>query len=154
MLVDSGRPWTGLLGERLQRTLGPLLARVRVLPRMAHADFLQSLAAADVVLDPFYFSGCNSSCDAFALGAPVVTLPGFLLPGRFTLGLYEEMGVEGCVARSPEEFVEIALRVGNDRSFREGMVKRISESSARLFDRPDCGRELGAALLRIAEESR
>jgi protein O-GlcNAc transferase len=154
MLVDSGRPWTGLLGERLQRTLGPLLARVRVLPRMAHADFLQSLAAADVVLDPFYFSGCNSSCDAFALGAPVVTLPGFLLPGRFTLGLYEEMGVEGCVARSPEEFVEIALRVGNDRSFREGMVERISESSARLFDRPDCGRELGAALLRIAEESR
>jgi len=154
MLVDSGRPWTGLLGQRLQRTLGPLLARVRILPRMAHADFLQFLAAADVVLDPFYFSGCNSTCDAFALGAPVVTLPGFLLPGRFTLGLYEEMGVEGCIARSPEEFVEIALRLGKDRGFREGIVKRISENSARLFERPDCGQALGAALLRIAEESR
>jgi predicted O-linked N-acetylglucosamine transferase (SPINDLY family) len=118
---------------------------------MQHQDFLQHLAAADVVLDPFYFGGCNSSCDAFSLAAPVVTLPGFLLPGRFTLGLYREMRMEDCIARSPEEFVEIALRLGGDADLRESIRKRIAERSERLFDRPDTGRALGRALLEIAE---
>ena len=154
MLVDSARPWTGQLAQRLSRTLGAVGARVRLLPRMRHADFLQHLSAADVVLDPFYFGGCNSSCDTFALGAPIVTLPGFLLPGRFTLGLYKEMNIEECVARSPDEFVDIALRLGHDPAYREEISRRISKNAERLFDRPDCGRALGAALLRIAEERR
>jgi predicted O-linked N-acetylglucosamine transferase (SPINDLY family) len=154
VLVDSGRPWTAQLRGRLRRTLGALEARVRIVPRMAHEYFLQHLAAADVVLDPFYFGGCNSSCDAFALAVPIATLPGFLLPGRFTLGLYGAMGIEGCVASSAAEFVEIALRLGQDERYRESVVEKISQRSARLFDRPDCGQALGAELLRIAEESR
>lgn len=154
VLVDSARPWTGQLGARLQRTLGPLLARVRVLPRMKHADFLQHLASADVVLDTFYFGGCNSSCDAFALSAPVATLPGFLLPGRFTLGLYEELGVTDCIARTPAEFVDIALKLGKERDFRDAVMRGIAKNADRLFDRPDCGVALGEALLQIAEESR
>jgi len=125
-----------------------------LLPRMGHADFLQYLAAADVLLDPFYFGGCNSSCDAFALAAPIVTLPGFLLPGRFTLGLYNELDIKDCLARSTEEFVDIALRLGQDRAYREAIARKISQNSERLFDRPDCGRALGAELLRIAEEKR
>lgn len=151
VLVDSGRPWTAQLRQRLQRTLGALAARVRIAPRMAHADFLRHIAAADVVLDPFYFGGCNSSCDAFALAAPVVTLPGFLLPGRFTLGLYREMGIDGAVARSPQEYVELALAVANSR---EELAAKIERRNSVLFDRPDCGRALGAALLEIAERSR
>lgn len=154
VLVDSGRPWTGLLRNRLRRTLGALESRVRIVPRMSHGDFLQHLAAADVVLDPFYFGGCNSSCDALALAAPIATLPGFLLPGRFTLGLYREIGVEGCVARSPEEFVEIALRLGREADYRDSVARQIAERCARLFDRPDTALALGDELLRIAEAAR
>ncbi len=151
VLVDSGRAWTAQLRRRLEGSLGALAARVRIAPRMAHAEFLRHIAAADVILDPFHFGGCNSSCDAFALGAPVVTLPGFLLPGRFTLGLYREMGIEGAVARSPEEYVELALRIAASP---DELSRKIESRSALLFDRPDCGRALGAALLRIAEEKR
>ena len=104
-----------------------------------------------MILDPFYFGGCNSSCDAFALGAPVVTLPGFLLPGRFTLGLYREMGIEGAVARSPEEYVELALRIAGSRG---ELSAAILGKKDVLFERPDCGKALGAALLRIAEGKR
>jgi predicted O-linked N-acetylglucosamine transferase (SPINDLY family) len=154
VLVDSARPWTGQLAQRLSRTLGALGARVRLLPRMGHADFLQHLTAADVLLDPFYFGGCNSSCDTFALGAPIVTLPGFLLPGRFTLGLYNELDVKDCIARSADEFVDLALRLGQDPAYRAEIAGKISRNAERLFDRPDCGKALGAALLRIAEERR
>jgi predicted O-linked N-acetylglucosamine transferase (SPINDLY family) len=151
VLVDSGRPWTSQLRARLQRSLGALAARVRIAPRMAHAEFLRHIGSADVILDPFYFGGCNSSCDAFALGAPVVTLPGFLLPGRFTLALYREMGIDGAVARSPEEYVELALGIARSR---DELARRIEKRHPVLFERPDCGRALGAALLEIAEKGR
>jgi predicted O-linked N-acetylglucosamine transferase (SPINDLY family) len=150
VLVDSNRPWTGQLRERLRRSLGALASRVRFAPRMTHAQFLEHLAEADVVLDPFYFGGWNSSCDALALGVPVVTLPGFLLPGRYTMGLYREMEIEGCIARSPADYVEIALRLAGD----DGLRMEIRERSERLFDRPDCARALGAALWEIAEKAR
>jgi len=154
VLVDSGRPWTGQLRNRLRRTLGALESRVRVAPRMTHPEFLRHLMSADVVLDTFYFGGCNLSCDAFALELPIVTLPGLLLPGRFTAGLYEKMGIQGCVARTPEDYVDIALRVGRERGYREAIVEQVKERNEQLFNRPDCGRALGAVLLEIAERSR
>src|SRR4029077_3273435 len=86
----------------------------RFIPRSAHRDFLQYIAAADVILDPFHFGGCNSSCDARSRGVPVVTLPGSQLPGRFTLGLYREIDLDDCIADSADEYVEIALRLGRD----------------------------------------
>lgn len=150
VLVDSNRPWTGQLRERLRRTLGPHEARVRIAPRMTHAQFMEHLASADVVLDPFYFGGWNSSLDAFALGLPIATLPGSLLPGRYTLGLYREMDVEDGIARSAGDYVDVALRLARDRTVGETIKAR----SDRLFDRPDCGRALGEALWEIAERTR
>ena len=142
------------LMRRLGRTLGPVASRIRFIPRSAHRDFLQYVAAADVILDPFHFGGCNSSCDALSVGVPVVTLPGAQLPGRFTLGLYKEIGLEGCVARSPEEYVDIALRLGRDAAYRRSVSEQITARCARLFDRPDAALALGEELLRIAGRGR
>ncbi|HYC14016.1 MAG TPA: tetratricopeptide repeat protein [Stellaceae bacterium] len=151
LLVEFLRPGVKeLVCRRFARTLGPLASRVHFLPRMTHRDYLQYLSAADVILDPFHFGGCNSSCDALSLGVPIATLPGAQLPGRFTLGLYKEIGVESCIARSPDEFVEIALRLGRDSDYRRSVSERISAQCARLFDRPDTGVALGKELLRIA----
>jgi predicted O-linked N-acetylglucosamine transferase (SPINDLY family) len=140
-----------LVCQRFARTLGPLASRVHFLPRMNHRDYLHHLSAADVILDPFYFGGCNSSCDALSLGVPIVTLPGAQLPGRFTLGLYREMGLESCIADSPSQFVDIAVRLGRDTDYRKSVSEQISARCERLFDRPDTGVALGEELLRIAE---
>jgi predicted O-linked N-acetylglucosamine transferase (SPINDLY family) len=139
------------LTRRLERTLGRLVSRIRFIPRSAHRDFLQYLAAADVILDPFHFGGCNSSCDSLSLGVPVVTLPGSQLPGRFTLGLYKEIELDSCVARSADEYVDIALRLGRDAEYRRSVSQQISERCARLFDRPDAALALGDELVRIVE---
>src|SRR5205809_2595579 len=138
------------LRRRFELTLGTLASRIRFVPRSEHRKFLQYVAAADIVLDPFHFGGCNSSCDALSLGVPVVTLPGSQLPGRFTLGLYKEIDLDCCVARSADEYVEIALRLGRDAEYRKSVSERISARCARLFDRPDAGLALGEELLRIA----
>jgi len=140
--------------RRLKESLGPLASRIRFIPRSAHRDFLQYIAAADVILDPFHFGGCNSSCDALSLGVPVVTLPGSQLPGRFTLGLYKEIGLDDCIADSADEYVEIALRLGGDGEYRRSVSQQISARCARLFDRPDAALALGEELVRIVERAR
>lgn len=140
--------------RRFGRTLGALASRIRFLPRAAHEDYLQYVAAADVVLDPFHFGGNNSSCEALSLGIPVVTLPAFQLRGRFTLGLYKEIGIDFCIARSAAEYVDIALKLGRDEEYRRWASEQISARSARLFDRPDAGLALGDELLRIVGTAR
>jgi predicted O-linked N-acetylglucosamine transferase (SPINDLY family) len=154
LLLESRKSWADLVRRRFARTLGPLRARVRFLPHMAYRDYLDYLTAADVILDPFHFGGCNSSCDALSLAAPVVTLPGLQLPGRFTLGLYKEIGLDSCIARSAEDFVEIAVRLGRQPDYRKQVSEQIESRSARLFDRPDAGLALGEELLRLAETAR
>jgi len=151
VLLEFLRPsTTEQLRRRFDRTLGALTSRIRFVPRSAHRDFLQHVAAADVVLDPFHFGGNNSSCEALSLGIPVVTLPAFQLRGRFSLGLYREMDLDCCIARSPDEYVEIALRLGRDAKYRKSVSEQISARCARLFDRPDAALALGEELLRIA----
>jgi len=94
------------------------------------------------------------SAEALALGMPVVTLPGFHLPGRFTMGLYRELGIESCIARTPEEFIELSVRMATEPDHRRAVSAQIAERAGALFDRPDSGRILGEALLELAEARR
>jgi predicted O-linked N-acetylglucosamine transferase (SPINDLY family) len=44
------------------------------------------------------------------------------------------MGVLDCVARSAEEYVRIAVRLGSDADWREHVSNRIRESRWRIFE--------------------
>ena len=155
ILLLGGNPrWEQDIRSRLARTLGEVASRVRFMPPASHAEFLAQIAASDVIIDPFHFGGCNTSCEALALGVPVVTLPSFQLPGRFTLGLYREMGIDACIARSEAEFVDLAIRLGTEPDHRRAVSQQIAERAGALFDRPDTGRTLGDELLRLAEAAR
>jgi protein O-GlcNAc transferase len=139
------------LRRRLQRSLGRAAKRVRFLQPLAQRDFHHLLAAADVVLDPFHFGGCNSSCEALALGAPVVTLPGTSIAGRFTAALYAEMGLTECIATSEQDYVVRALRLAKDSDYRRSVTNDLLARNERLFQRPDAAQALAQALLQIVE---
>ncbi len=135
MLVEGRYPrWTELLRERLARSFPDAVERLRFLARMAGERFLTLLWAADAVLDPPQFGSGNSSYEAFALGAPIVTWPGAFMRGRVTAGGYRQMGVQGLVARDGDHYVELAFRLAHDRLFRKEMSARILERSDLLFE--------------------
>ena len=116
VLLEGRVPhWTALLRERFARVMPDVTDRVHWLPALPRPDYLRLLAHSDVVLDPFPFGGGNSSYEALAMGAPVVTRPGALLRGNITAALYAKAGLTGFVAGSAEEYVEIALRAGAER---------------------------------------
>ncbi|MCA9188256.1 MAG: TIGR03032 family protein, partial [Planctomycetales bacterium] len=85
--------WTRMLQARFAQTMPDAVDRIRFLPAMENPRFLHLLAAADVMLDPLHFGGGNTSYEAFALGTPIVTLPGPYLRSRITFALYQRMGL-------------------------------------------------------------
>ncbi len=82
--------------------------RVIFVPRIPQAEFFRLLMMADVILDPPFFGGGNTSYEAFAMGLPIVTWPGLFMRGRVTEGCYRQMGFTELVADSLDSYVEIA----------------------------------------------
>ena len=58
-------------------------------------------SSTEAEADTFPTGGYMTSLQAFALGAPVVTLPGQFLGGRLTLAMYEQMGLVEPAPSSP-----------------------------------------------------
>jgi predicted O-linked N-acetylglucosamine transferase (SPINDLY family) len=126
--------WKELLVSRFTKTMGDMIDRVRWLPPLAGADFFAVTALCDVMLDPLHFGGCTTSCEAFAFGVPVVTLPGSLLPGRFTQGFYRRMEIDDCVVTTPEQYVDLAVELGTNQDRRREISKLILSRCNVLFD--------------------
>jgi predicted O-linked N-acetylglucosamine transferase (SPINDLY family) len=126
--------WRRLLEDRFARTIPDVVDRVRFVPRQPSEDFLRLNTLVDVSLDPIYFGGGRTSCEAFSLGLPVVTLPSTLLRGRITYALYRILEMMDCVAGTPEEYVELAVRLGTQPAYRAELSRRLLERSRRLFE--------------------
>ena len=120
--------------ERWSRTLPDVLDRIKFLTPCVHDEFLQLLAAADVLLDPPHFSGGNSSLEALAVGTPIVAWPGDYAKSRLTYASYKRMGVMDCVVTDAKSYIQMAVRLGTDPDFRASVKRRIAESSDVLFD--------------------
>lgn len=150
-LLEARQTWMQLLKERFARTLGNVAGRVHFLPAQPNPDFLQLNALADVSLDPLHFGGGNTSYEALALGTPIVTLPGAFLRSRITQALYRKMNLLDFVVANPQEYVELALRLGTDKDYRRHASERIQASADVLFEDPEEVREVERFLRQAAD---
>jgi protein O-GlcNAc transferase len=93
------------------------------------------------MLDTVHFNGMNTSLEAFAVGTPVVTLPGEFQRGRHTQAMYRKMGISECTAVDADHYVEIAVRLGTDHAFRQAVHREIMLRSIVLFEDMEVVRE-------------
>lgn len=70
---------------------------------------------ADVCLDTPLCNGHTTSMDVLWTGTPVVTLPGETLASRVAASQLNTLGCPELVARTRQEYQDIAIRLGNDR---------------------------------------
>jgi protein O-GlcNAc transferase len=129
------------LMRRLSRNLARDVERVLMLDPMRFDRFMQLLATADVCLDTLHFNGMNSSLEAFAVGTPVVTLPGRLQRGRHTQAMYRKMGVLDCIANDRAHYIDIAARLGCDAEFAADIRRRLLEENQALHEDQSVVRE-------------
>ena len=142
------------LRRRFAATMPDVAGRVVFLPWQPYGDYLGLLSAADVLLDPLHFGGAVTTYDALSLNRPIVTLPTRFARGRYTLGCYRKMGVTACVASGPEDYVDIAVRLGTDADFRASVRRRIEETSDVLFEDVAAVRQYERIFERLVERSR
>ncbi|MFC1491982.1 tetratricopeptide repeat protein [Nitrospinota bacterium] len=134
--------WNDFLRARLSKAVPDVVDRINFVPRQNGNDYLCLVDAADVVLDPFHFGGGNTTYECLALGRPIVTLPGQFMRGRVTYACYRKMGMDECVATTPGEYVDIAVRLGADPSWREKVKNKILASNHVLYEDIEAVREL------------
>ncbi len=135
VLIEGHVPgWTGLLRKRFERAMPDVADRIVFIPQQKGGDFLNLFVVADVILDTLYFNGMNTSLEGFSVGAPIVTLPSALQRGRHTAGMYRKMGIGDCVAQSPREYVDIAVRLGTQPDLRLAVRDRILTANTVLYE--------------------
>lgn len=134
VLICSERTWIERYKKRLSPLLGETMNRVYILPFRPFGDFMATLMAADVMLDPPAFNGGNTSFQGLSLGVPIVTKEGPWMRTRCGVFLYTYMGVTECIAHSDEDYVKIAVRLGTDKDWRQEIHEKILARSDCLFN--------------------
>lgn len=95
----------GLMGERIRFAGGT-----------PHQDHLAAFHHVDIALDPFPYGGGVSTCDALAMGVPVIALLGRTVTGRSSAGIVTAIGRPDLVARTIPDYVALAVTLATDRA--------------------------------------
>jgi predicted O-linked N-acetylglucosamine transferase (SPINDLY family) len=130
---------------------GIAVDRVEFVARAGVAEYLSRYQNVDLGLDPFPYSGHTSTLDALWMGVPVITLAGRTAVGRGGVSILSNVGLPELVARTPAEYVAIAIDWARDptrlAALRAGMRQRMLASP--LMDRNQYAADVEEAYRRM-----
>ena len=127
-------------------------SQIKFLPMMTHFGYMNLMNVSDIFLDIYPFGGCNSSFEAFSLNKVIVTQPSIMINGRFTTGFYKKMDLEEYICNSKEEYIDFAIKLGNDKEYRQSIEKKISEKKDCLFSDKESIQEWKDDLIKIYDD--
>jgi len=136
--------------RRALREAGLAESRAAFVGYQSLASYLVTYSEIDVALDPHPYGGGTTTCDALWMGVPVVSLAGRTAVSRAGSTLLSNVGLERLVARSGEQYVDLAADLIRDTA---GLAELRRELRARLetsavMDAPRFARDFEAALRR------
>ncbi len=105
-----------------------------ILPRLSQEQYLGLNDVAHVYLDSIGWSGGNTTFEALLAGLPVVTRVGEFMRGRHTMAMLVAMGMSETIARSEDDYVKIAARLGTDTAWRAAIAAKVKERRNKVFD--------------------
>jgi predicted O-linked N-acetylglucosamine transferase (SPINDLY family) len=140
-------------GSHRSRT-GDVLARAGIdpqrltfVPRVPLPEYLAQYHDIDIALDPFPYGGGATSCDALWMGVPLISLSGRTAVGRAGASILSNVGLTEWIAKSPDDYVRIALEWSADparlASVRRDLRERMRRSA--LMDAPRFARNVESA---------
>ena len=117
-------------------------------------DHLAEYADMDIALDTFPYTGGMTTCEALAMGVPVVTLRGESHGARFGESLLINANLPELIAETPEDYVRLAVRLASSpeqlRTLRMELRSRLERSP--LMDAHTYVRDVEAAYTEIWEK--
>jgi len=122
------------------------------LPRLNMEQYFTINRLSDIYLDSIGWSGGNTTLEAIACNLPVLTLPGTLMRGRHSAGILNMMGVSETVASTLDEYVSLAVRLGQDSVYRKSISEKISLNKKRIYGDKTCVTALEDFFVRVVKE--
>jgi protein O-GlcNAc transferase len=118
------------------------------------ASHLDMYGRADIALDTFPYNGTTTTCEAMWMGVPVVTLEGEAHMSRVGATLLASAGLGDLVARTPEAYVEAAVRLARDAARRHALRSSLRPAlrGSALMDHAGFTRKLEAGMRRAWSE--
>ena len=107
---------------------------IRMIPWQKTEAFYGLMQLADVFLDTIGFSGFNTAIQAIECGLPIVTREGLFLRGRLASGILRRMGMTELIASNEEEYINLVVRLVEDRAYREAIKEKMIANRSVLFD--------------------
>lgn len=111
------------------------------------ARHLSTYHRIDIALDTFPYNGTTTTCEAIWMGVPVITLTGRSHHARVGTSILTRVGLTGLIAKTPEEYVSIAVNLARDSTRRQqlsmGLRNRMRKSP--LMDAPGFVKDLETA---------
>jgi len=142
-----------LLEKRFEKNIGESLSGRIIFIPYAHKDnFIHVLRNMDAIMDPFHFSFGTTIYTLLKANLPFVTLEGEFMRGRAAYWAYKRMGIEGLTAKTPDEYVDIVMKLSNDKNFREEKSEAIKENSNVMFENKAVVKELAEFFRKSYEE--
>ena len=92
---------------------GILASRVKIGAGGEHPDFLAQYSEVDIILDTVPYSGGLTTCEALAMGVPVLALKGDRFCGRHAAAHLAAAGFGDWVADSGDDLVALAVNLAS-----------------------------------------
>lgn len=122
------------------------------LPRQHWVEYLNLNLVSDIFLDTFGWSGGNTTLEAIACNLPVVTCPGAFMRGRHSYAILKMLGCEETIALNEDKYIEIAVKLGLDREWRNSIVALLKSRHQHLYDDKVCVAGLEAFYRHVVQE--
>ena len=112
--------------------IGADITRIHFIPVQPHFRLMGLYMISDIILDSYYAGGCTTTREAFEVGGIIVTLPTDYLGGRWTYAYYNIIGIHDMIAKTKEEYVDIAVELGTNKEYNKEMKMKILKNVNKL----------------------
>jgi len=111
----------------LQRAISEILGaeHTQVLPNFDFENYMKNLELAHFALDAYPFGGYNTAVDLLSLRQPIVTMAGNRFYNNSTAYLLNRMDLGELVTQTPQEYIDLAVRMIDNPDYRSRMIRRL-----------------------------
>lgn len=146
------------LTERFKRRLQLAFANygltaadyITFVPPLNGSDYAALNARSDVFLDSIGWSGGNTTLESLPYNKPIVTFPGSFMRGRHTYAILKMMGLNEMIAATVEEYIAIAVRLANDRPWRDEISAKICRNKQKIYQDDECIKSMERFLVQVS----